>query len=218
VTSSSSRLYRNQKPLRDIVGEHLRNSIYDGTLPPGTRLVEQELAQQYAVSRLPVREALRILHNEGLIEHLPTRGMVVRTLDRQQVSELYDIREALEVLASRQAAERVAEGTRNDLVATLKRSGEAARAGETAAVHAANSSLHDEITALSGNVTLAKMLEPIVGRIRWLRHKIEDFPLIQSEHKALAEAIATGDPEGAATAARHHVRASRERTIRWLFD
>ncbi|MEU6664206.1 GntR family transcriptional regulator [Streptomyces sp. NPDC046821] len=217
MTSSSSKLYRNKKPLREIVGEHLRNGIYDGTLQPGTRLVEQELAQQYSVSRLPVREALRILHNEGLIEHLPTRGMVVRTLDRQQVSELYDIREALEVLASRQAAERVAEGTPTDLAATMKRAGEAACAGDTAAVHAANSSLHDEITALSGNVTLTKMLEPIVGRVQWLRHKIEDFPRIQSEHEALAEAIAAGDPERAATASRHHVRASRERTINWLF-
>lgn len=121
MTTSSSRLYRNKKPLRDIVGEHLRNSIYDGTLPPGTRLVEQELAQQYSVSRLPVREALRILHNEGLVEHLPTRGVVVRTLDRRQVSELYDLREALEVLAARQAAARVADGAESHLAATMKR-------------------------------------------------------------------------------------------------
>ncbi|WP_406154512.1 GntR family transcriptional regulator [Streptomyces sp. NBC_01023] len=217
MTTSSSRLYRNKKPLRDIVGEQLRNSIYDGTLPPGTRLVEQELAQQYSVSRLPVR-ALRILHNEGLVEHLPTRGVVVRTLDRRQVSELYDVREALEVLAARQAAERVAEGAENRIAATLKRAAEAAGTGDAAAAHAANSSLHDEITALAGNVLLAETLEPIVGRVDWLRRKIEDFTLIHAEHEALAGAIAGGDPDGAATAARHHVRASRERTLRGLFD
>ncbi|WP_432165424.1 GntR family transcriptional regulator [Streptomyces sp. bgisy031] len=218
MTTSSSRLYRNKKPLRDIVGEHLRTSIYDGTLPPGTRLVEQELAQQYSVSRLPVREALRILHNEGLVEHLPTRGVVVRTLDRRQVSELYDLREALEVLAARQAAGRVAEGAENHLAATMERAGEAAGAGDAAAAHAANSSLHEEITALSGNLLLAETLEPIVGRVDWLRRKIEDFSLIQAEHEVLTEAITNGDPDAAATAARRHVRASRGRTLRGLFD
>ncbi|MFC9458197.1 GntR family transcriptional regulator [Streptomyces sp. NPDC058430] len=218
MTTSSSRLYRNKKPLRDIVGEHLRNSIYDGTLPPGTRLVEQELAQQYSVSRLPVREALRILHNEGLVEHLPTRGVVVRTLDRRQVSELYDLREALEVLAARQAAARVADGAESHLAATMKRAGEAAGAGDAAAAHAANSSLHEEITVLSGNLLLAETLEPIVGRVDWLRRKIEDFTLIHAEHEALAEAITNGDPDAAATAARHHVRASRGRTLSGLFE
>ncbi|MFE1953961.1 GntR family transcriptional regulator [Streptomyces sp. NPDC059524] len=217
-SSSSSKLYRNKKPLRDIVREHLRNSIYDGTLPPGTRLVEQELAQQFKVSRLPVREALRILHHEGLVEHLPTRGVVVRTLDRRQVSELYDLREALEVLAARQAAERVAEGAPTRLSAATERAGDAAGAGDASAVHDANSSLHEEITALAGNKLLAETLEPIVGRVDWLRRKVEDFGMIQAEHEALAAAIVAGDPEAAAPAARDHVRASRERTLKGLFD
>ncbi|MFF4824726.1 GntR family transcriptional regulator [Streptomyces sp. NPDC001312] len=217
MTTSSSKLYRHKKPLRDIVGERIRGSIYDGTLPPGTRLVEQELAERYSVSRLPVREALRTLHNEGLVEHLPTRGMVVRTLDQRQVSELYDLREALEALAARQATERVAQGAENRLAATMRTACEAANAGDVPAAHAANSSLHQEITALSGNLLLAETLEPIVGRVDWLRRKIEDFDLIHAEHEALAEAIAGGDPDRAAAAARRHVRASRERTLKWLF-
>ncbi|MFI6941463.1 GntR family transcriptional regulator [Streptomyces sp. NPDC050418] len=217
MTSPSAKLYRNQKPLRDIVGEQIRHRIYDGSLPPGTRLVEQELAARYEVSRLPVREALRILHHEGLVEYLPTRGVVVRTLDRRQVSELYDIREALESLAARQAAERVALGAPNGLTATLEQAGAAAAADDTAATHAANSRLHDEITTLCDNAMLAATLEPIVGRVRWLRHRIEDFPHIHAEHEALARAIVAGDPERAATAAGEHVRASRERTLRELF-
>lgn len=84
-------------------------------------------------------------------------------------------------------------------------------------MHAANSSLHQEITALSGNLLLAETLEPIVGRVDWLRRKIEDFDLIHAEHEAPAEAIAGGDPDRAAAAARRHVRASRERTLKWLF-
>ncbi|MFG2884328.1 FCD domain-containing protein [Streptomyces sp. NPDC048297] len=56
-----------------------------------------------------------------------------------------------------------------------------------------------------------------MGRVDWLRRKIEDFDLIQAEHEVLAEAIASGDPDRAAAAARDHVRASRERTLKWLF-
>lgn len=214
----SSKLYRHDKPLRDIVGECIRNAIYDGTFPPGARLVERDLAEEYLVSRLPVREALRILQNEGLVEHLPTRGVVVRTLDRRQVSELYDIREALEVLAARQAAERIAEGTENHLAATLREMRDALAAGNIKAAYAANSRLHDEITQLSGNALLAETLEPLVGRVGLLRHKIEDFDRTHAEHEAMCEAIFSGDPDRAAAAARDHVRSSRERTLKLFSD
>ncbi|WP_445529969.1 GntR family transcriptional regulator [Streptomyces cyslabdanicus] len=214
---SSSKLYRNKLPLRDIVGESIRSSIYDGTFAPGTRLVEQELAQRYSVSRLPVREALRVLHNEGLVEHLPTRGMVVRTLDERQVAELYDLREVLEVLAAQQASERVAQGAECGLAAALHKASEAAGADDAPGVHAANSDLHQEITALADNVLLAQTLEPIVGRVDWLRRGVEDFDVIFAEHVTLTDAIAVGDVEGAGEAARAHVRASRERTLSGLF-
>ncbi|MFF2507534.1 GntR family transcriptional regulator [Streptomyces sp. NPDC058067] len=203
--------------MRDIVGEHIRSSIYDGTFAPGTRLVEQELAERYSVSRLPVREALRVLHNEGLVEHLPTRGMVVRTLDERQVCELYDLREVLEVLAAQQASERVAQGAECGLASALHKAREAAGADDVAGVHAANSVLHREITALADNVLLAQTLEPIVGRVDWLRRGVEDFVVIFGEHVVLADAIAGGDVEGAGEAARAHVRASRERTLTVLF-
>jgi DNA-binding GntR family transcriptional regulator len=217
VTTQSSKLYRREKPLRDIVGDHIRAGIYDGTFPPGARLVEQELAESLTVSRLPVREALRVLTIEGLVEHLPTRGVVVRTLDRKQVVEIYDIREALEVLAARQAAERVAAGVESDLSDTMGEAQDALGEGDAAAVHAANSRLHDEIIALSGNALLAEMLESVVGRVAWLRRKIEDFEVIRVEHEALTAAILAGDPESAASAARDHVLASRARTVEILF-
>jgi DNA-binding GntR family transcriptional regulator len=218
VTTPSGKLYRHDKPLRDIVGDQIRNSIYDGTFPPGSRLVERDLADSYSVSRLPVREALRILHNEGLVEHLPTRGLVVRRLTKRQVGELFDIREALEVLAARQATERVAAGAGSDLEATVQEMREAVAAGDSEGAYAANSRLHDEIITLSGNELLAEVLEPLVGRVGWLRHKIEDFEVTRAEHENLCEAILSGDPKRATSAARAHVRASRKRTFRILFD
>jgi len=187
-------------------------------LLPGTRLVERELAAAFNVSRLPVREALRVLHNEGLVEYLPTRGLVIRTLDEELVGALCDIRESLEVLAARQAAVRVAAGAEQHLSETMHAVDEALARGETTAAHIASSRLHDQIAVLSGNVLLAEMLGPVVGRVAWLRHRFTDFDLIRSEHQALVEAIASGDPEGAAAAGRHHMLASRARTIALLVD
>src|SRR5699024_7714029 len=143
----------------------IRTRIYDGTLEPGTRLVEREIAEEFDVSRLPVREALRILQNEGLVESLPTRGMIVCELSLRLVSELFDVREALESLAARQAAHRVSLGATPLLDVTMAEVNDAVERGDKEAAHTANSRFHDEIIQLSGNNLLAHTLSPLVGRL-----------------------------------------------------
>src|SRR5271170_1481180 len=85
--------------------ERLRGDILARRLSPGARLIENDLTLRFAVSRGPVREALRRLAAEGLIEHLPHRGAVVRRLSRVEIQELFQIRVELESLAARLAAE-----------------------------------------------------------------------------------------------------------------
>ena len=87
--------------LRDQVADRLRASIVDGTLKPGTRLVERELCEQMGVSRPSVREAMRQLENEGLITNLPNRGPIVTTVSQQAAANIYEVRSALESLAAR---------------------------------------------------------------------------------------------------------------------
>ncbi len=217
MATQSNKLYRNEKPLRDIVGEEVRTRIFNGTFPPGTRLIERDLAEMFSVSRLPVREALRVLLNEGLVENLPSRGVVVSTLDRRHVSELFDIREALEVLAVRQATERIAEGADNPLEEVLREAREAFEMGDMDAAYAANSRFHDQIVTLSGNDLLQNMLEPLLGRLHWLFRQVSDFREVTAEHEDLAKAISSGDPERAATSARAHVMTYRARTLEYLF-
>lgn len=217
AATPSSRLYRNQRPLRDIVGEQIRERIYDGRYPPGTRLVERDLADTCGVSRLPVREALRVLSNEGLVEYLPSRGVAVRSLDRRQVEQLFDIREALEVLAVRQATEQAAQGATHRLGAVTRETHEALRSGDTEAAAAANSRFHDEIIALSDNELLQGLLEPLLGRLHWLFRQIPDFEEVAAEHDELSNAILAGDPERAGDAARAHVLTYRQRTLTYLF-
>src|SRR5437899_11279298 len=92
--------------LRDQVCEDLRDRIISGRLAPGDRLVERDVAEEFGVSRVPVREAIRILLGEGFLTALSPRRIVVTRHDRKDVENLFDLREALEVLAARPAAER----------------------------------------------------------------------------------------------------------------
>lgn len=217
MASPSSKLYKKQKPLREIVGDEIRARIYSGSFPPGFRLVERDLADMFEVSRLPVREAIRVLQNEGLVEPLASRGTVVKTLSRQEVSELFDIREALEVMATRQATERVDDDSSSRLRASIDESQRAIRRGDLDAAHAANASFHDQILALSGNVLLQHMLEPLIARLHWLFRQIPDFEQLCAEHDALCEAISSGDPDAAAEAARTHVLSYKQQTLEFLF-
>lgn len=217
VPTQSSKLYRNDKPLRDIIGEEMRRRIFSGDLVPGTRLTERDLAEQFSVSRLPVREALRMLLNERLVEYLPSRGVVVRMLDESQVSELFDIREALEVLASRQAANQIAGGADDILTETVRQARNAQAEGNPDATHEANCRFHDQMVSLSGNDLLESLLAPLLGRLHWLFRQITDFDQVVAEHETLCDAITSADPERAAALARAHVRTYRTLTMNYLF-
>ncbi|WP_211367215.1 GntR family transcriptional regulator [Pseudonocardia kunmingensis] len=217
MATPSSKLYRNQKPLRDIVGDQIRSHIFSGAFPPGSRLVERELAERFDVSRLPVREALRVLQNEGLVENLSSRGIVVKTLTERDVIELFDIREALEVLAVRLAAARVADNAPHKLRHYVNEAQQAIARGAPDAAHAANSQFHDEIIALSGNELLQSMLEPLLGRLHWLFRQIPDFERLSAEHDELCSAIEAAEPERAAEVARAHVLSYRRLTLAHLF-
>ncbi|WP_430594787.1 GntR family transcriptional regulator [Isoptericola sp. QY 916] len=214
---ASSRLYRNSKPLRDIVGDALRAEIFDGRLQPGDRLVERDLAERFSASRHPVREALRMLAREGLVESLPSRGLVVSGLGEKQVSDLFGIREALEVLAVREATVRIAAGEPHGLGEIIEAASRAIADGDDDAAHAANARFHDEIIALAGNELLQDILQPLLGRLHWLFRQILDLDLVNQEHAALCEAMTAGDPERAAELARDHVTAYRARTMAYLF-
>lgn len=89
----------NIKPIREMIYESIRQAIFDGELKPGDRLVEKDLAEKMRVSRTPIREALRKLETEGLIKHVPRKGVVVKGFSPEDIIEIYSIRQALEALA-----------------------------------------------------------------------------------------------------------------------
>lgn len=186
-------------------------------LKPGDRLVERELAEDLGVSRLPVREAIRALESEGFLETPSPRRVVVRQLSRVDVEELFDVREALEVLACGLAAERAGKAGLARLEATLREAARATESGKGSRITAANNRFHDEILAVAGHRLLSTLMQSLEGRLAWLTGQNEHWDDLLAEHRRLYEAIASGDPERARACALEHVRVNREVTLSLLF-
>lgn len=111
----------NARTIRDMVYETLRQAIFEGQLKHGDRLVEKELGERLQVSRTPVREALRKLEVEGLVNRLPRKGLVVRGITADDIIEIYAIREALETTAIAFIIENITTGEKEKLLDLVER-------------------------------------------------------------------------------------------------
>jgi DNA-binding GntR family transcriptional regulator len=212
-----------QPVLIDQVHDRLLGAIADGTLAPGQRLTQESVAAMLGVSRQPVSHALQVLKRRGfLIEH-GKRGLQVVPLDARRIRELYLVREAMDGLAARLAAERVRTG---DAAAAEWSPAEAAlAAGRKLGAHAALSQLidadvafHSTIHALSGNRAIVETVAD-----QW-PHFRRSMGLVLSvsgalfrywdEHAAILEAILAGDVSAAERHARRHTAGAGEEAAR----
>ncbi len=171
--------------------------------------MERDLAEEFAVSRVPVREALQTLEKEGFVQLLPRRGAVVRELTRTVVEDLFDVRQALEVLAARLVAERIDDDGLARLAAVVEDGRRSVEAGDHAWSGAANTTFHETLLQLSRNDSLRALLEPLSGRLSWMFRQTTDYVRVQAEHEQIYAALAARDAELAAAVALAHVRASR---------
>jgi len=203
--------------VRERVLGALRQEIIAGSLRPGDRLVERELADRFGVSRVPVREAIRALVAEGFVLFETPRRTVVRPLSPTDVIELFELREALEVYAAGLAAARATPEDLAELRELLTRAASATEAGDAETITDINTRFHDRLLAMAGNTLLISVMEPVAGRLQWLTRRNEEWPQLLTEHQELYDAIASGDPERARTHALHHVQANYRSTVRRLF-
>ena len=198
------------RPLRETVRDTLRTRIFEGHYAPGTRLVERDLAAEFSVSRLPVREALRMLRQEGLISDRGARGAEVSSLSPKDVEDLFDVRQSLEVLACRLAAKRATKADLAYLKGLLDNAEAFLAKGSVMEAHRSNSEFHDAITAIADNNFLKSALEPLQGRMHWLFRHVADLPELIREHRELYAAIASGDPDRAAAQSASHIGKYRD--------
>jgi len=202
----------DHRPLRDKVVSELRRRIIECDYAPGHRLTEERLADDFGVSRNPVREAIRVLEREGFLIAVPRRGAVVASISASDVEDIFDVRMSLEALAAQLAAQRI----RSEDTAGLDRLVVAADAAITVAgLTELNTAFHAEVCRLSGNTLLSGLMESLHDRLQWIYRQsaVDRAPHSWAEHEALAAAIRAGDVEAAVHAAQTHVLAAREAAL-----
>lgn len=197
-------------PLRDQVLAALRKGIISGDYPPGERLTEDRLAEDFGVSRNPVREALRVAEAEGFVVILPRRGAVVASPSSATIADIFAVRERLEPLAARLAAERATPGEVTTLRATLEQARLATEHHDLRRVAELNSSLHLQILEISGNPWLSSIAKALYLHVQWVFQMTVQVraPHSWDEHIKLVDAIGSGDGELAEVVALSHVGAA----------
>jgi DNA-binding GntR family transcriptional regulator len=194
----------------DQVYSALLGAISDGALAPGQRITQEEIAAQLAVSRQPVLQALRLLKNDGFVQDAPGRGLQVAPLDAGWMQQVYQVRGALDMLAARLAAER-----RHVLDPGLLTRGRKAAAGRNLrAMIDADLAFHQALYQASGNTLIEQSATLHWGHLRRVMGAVlqstAQRATVWDEHQAIADAVAAGQAERAATlAGRHSTQASR---------
>jgi DNA-binding GntR family transcriptional regulator len=189
----------------DSVTERIRNLIIQGTLKPGTPLMQQDIARRIGVSPTPVREAFGILEAQGLVERRPHRGVVVADV-QEDMDDVYELRGFLEVLAARRAASR-----RNvdlaELDASFKEAGEALKVPDLQRFRHAALAFHAGLARASGSTTIVEVTEAVLAR-SFFNVPLDRARASQSHqaHAAMLRAIRRADPRIAAAIASKHIK------------
>jgi DNA-binding GntR family transcriptional regulator len=196
----------------DEVARVLRQRIYGGVYPPGELLRQVQLSEDLQVSRTPLREALRILQSEGLVQAQGARGVSVSRADPARLLNAYAMREVLDGLAARQAAERNAHRAEALLAPMIALQVQSLDPWSPAEYMRQNVDFHAGVIALADNEFLTSQLAVVrmtatVFAPRKLICPERARPAV-SAHRAVAEAIAAGRGEAAEQLAREHIRAT----------
>jgi DNA-binding GntR family transcriptional regulator len=200
--------------LADGIATLLRHSIVTGELPPGTRLIEVELARQLGVSRGPLREAMRILETEGLLENNPGRGTSVTQFSEKDIQEVYSLRCVLEQEAIRRAATHAQEENLEKLQKTLEAMFEAAKEGNPSKVTELDFQFHTEIWEMADHQLLMQVLQGITTQIRMFlavqTHLYDDLAEGISDHAKLLDALKNYDGETGAQIMNDHLHVAED--------
>ncbi|WP_076997514.1 GntR family transcriptional regulator [Variovorax sp. KK3] len=214
------RLLVDKLPVRsdfvDTVYRVLLDAIADGSLAPGERITQEEIAEQLHVSRSPVLQALRLLKKDGLIEDAPGRGVQVAQLDPAWVGQVYEVRSALDALAARLAAK-----ARHAIdPALIERGRIAAEGSDLKAIIDADLAFHNAVYDASGNPLIAESanrywmhLRRVMGAVH---RTAKRRATIWDEHQAIADAIAQGDAERAVRLSDQHISRARTNVVAQL--
>ncbi|MEO5672862.1 MAG: GntR family transcriptional regulator [Ramlibacter sp.] len=200
--------------LHDEVAAQLRDRIFAGALLPGTFLDEAKLAEELAISRTPLREALKVLTAEGLVRHEPRRGCFVNEVTEQDLDEIFPVIALLEGRCAREAASNASDADLQHLEALHDKLNRHAKARRITDYYAVNFAIHEAIITLANNRWLALVIGDLRKIVKLARlqqlHAPGRLDQSLSEHMAVFAALKARDPEGAEAAMRTHLTRQRE--------
>ena len=199
------------------ISDKIREDIISGKFAQGERLKLAELASLYATSHMPIREALRILNGQGIVEFTPNSGMRVREMDVEFMTDIFDVRLALEAVQARRAADRLTPAASDAILAAKTDFERVAKQGDQDATLKANQRFHRAISQASGNREACEIEERHyqILRIVWGRYGYGSGRLdgVIEDHRLLTSAILDQDAEAAGLLAAAHVMRARRNLL-----
>jgi DNA-binding GntR family transcriptional regulator len=213
---------RTFRPLSEEAYDVLRSAILGGRLPPGARIVEADIARQMATSRSPIREAVRKLEHEGLVEYVPRRGTVVVGLSPDDVADAYQLRAHLEAYGARLAASRASEVQLTGLLEMIERMRVCAGTEDLDGLVTADVRFHRYVCEASGSPRLLQAWETLNPE-RWtmvsgLRATDLSLEQIAERHWPILAALQSRNPDHAESIIRSHILELGQRVLQGLTD
>lgn len=211
----------SQPALIDQVHGSLVAAIADGTLKPGERLTQENVAAMLGVSRQPVSHALQILRMRGLAVETGKRGLVVAPLDPGRLLELYQVRAVLEGLAAKLAAQRVHDGRasaaeKKGLASALREGSDLKRDAGVKAMIAADVTFHTALHRLSGNAAIVETVDSqwphFMRAMGAVLANTDRRIAVWTEHEKIAELVLAGQPQEAESAVLNHIERAAKAT------
>ncbi len=203
-----------QPSLVDQVYEAILSEVSSGKFGRDARLIQEEIAAKLGVSRQPVQQALLLLRNHGILRDAPGRGLMVAPLEAEFVRNLYEVRGALDGLASGKAAERGQQIAAKDGPALIVRGREAVTSGSIAKMISADMDFHFFLYGLSQNPLIAETSLPHWSYLRRVMGEVllhgETPAEIWDQHEAILNAVIAGDANQAERLARDHISQASE--------
>jgi len=201
----------------EVVGG-IRAMLLEGEIPPGARIPERELCEKLKISRTPLREALKVLAAEGLVQLLPNRGARAARLTVRDLHDLFEVCQGLEALAGELACERIGETQLTEIEAAHTEMARHHRDRDLARYYRCNRFIHEAIVAAADNPVLGGLYESVTARIRRARYVTPmteaRWALAMQEHEAILNMLQRRDGFGLAHILRTHLRHKRDEVIR----
>lgn len=215
---NSRRCARNYVSLKEKAYQAIKDGIVFYRYRPGEPLVEEQLARELAISRTPVREALKDLQRDGLVKHIPLKGVFVAEVSTKDVEEVFFLREALEVAAVNLAVKRYSDEEIAEIARVFDSLDESLNAGRYEDLFRADVMLHDFIVEQSGNRRLAQFVRILNDQIQRIRRISATTPgrMEESlkEHRSIVEALKRRESDLAGRLLREHLRNIEENALK----